>query len=178
MPLLRRIFVRERIVSVADLVRTRAAGLPGLVLGCVKLVPRAASAADREIPHRADRERSQHIEAFQSMIRRKTVIPALACRCISGQWLWPVFDFGQYLGMLCRLVRRSVSPDGIAHRSAGALERRGTRHEGRFVSLPQILLQPMSHSGTHVEHAGKFDRPHRLSLRICHPAGCCTDARR
>ena len=53
-----------------------------------------------------------------------------------------------------RLVRSDVSCDGHAAESGGTAAGRGQGDEGRIVSVPQVVLQPVSRGGAHVEYAG------------------------
>src|ERR1017187_3317710 len=74
--------------------------------------------------------------------------------------------------MVRRLLRPGLAHPGHAPRSGRAAFRNYARDEGRLLSLPRVVLPPLSQRRAHRDRAGHVHRPHRLPRG----AGCSSFA--
>src|ERR1035441_9438155 len=74
--------------------------------------------------------------------------------------------------MVRRLLRPGLAHPGQAPRSGRPAFRNYARDEGRLLSLPRVVLPPLSQRRAHRDRAGHVHRPHRLPRG----AGCSSFA--
>src|ERR1700679_1228176 len=85
--------------------------------------------------------------------------------CVSAQWVWDLLGDGKYLGVVPGLVR---DPHGVRCsdlRSEGGRDGNGAGDEGRFVLVPQVVLQSLPGGGAELEYPGQLYGELRISLR-------------